>query len=66
MKPLTYEQAMERLSAITERLEDESLPLEESLKLYEEASALVRLCSKYLDTAEQKIVSLSDGEAQDD
>lgn len=66
MKPLTYEQAMERLSAITERLEDGSLPLEESLKLYEEASALVRLCSKYLDTAEQKIVSLSDGEAQDD
>ncbi len=66
MKPLTYEQAMERLSAITERLEDGSLPLEESLKLYEEASALVRLCSTYLDTAEQKIVSLSDGEAQDD
>ena len=39
---------------------------EEALKLYEEASALVRLCNTYLDSAEQKIVSLSDGEAQDD
>lgn len=66
MKQFTYEQAMERLSAITDRLEDGSLPLEESLKLYEEASALVRLCNTYLDSAEQKIVSLSDGEAQDD
>lgn len=66
MKQLTYEQAMERLSAITDRLEDGSLPLGDALKLYEEASALVRLCNTYLDTAEQKIVTLSDGEAQDD
>ena len=66
MKELSYEQAMDRLAEITDRLEAGSLPLGDSLKLYEEASALVRLCSKYLDTAEQKIVSLSDGEAQDD
>ena len=66
MKQLSYEQAMDRLSVITERLEDGSLPLEESLKLYEEASALVRLCSKYLDNAEQKIAVFSDGEVQDD
>ena len=66
MKQLTYAPAMERLSAITDALEEGSLPLADTLKLYEEASALVRLCSKYLDTAEQKIVSLSDGEAQDD
>ena len=66
MKELTYEQAMERLSVITDRLEDGSLPLADTLKLYEEASALVRLCSTYLDTAEQKIVSLSAQEAQDD
>jgi exodeoxyribonuclease VII small subunit len=66
MKQLSYEQAMDRLSAITDRLEDGSLPLEDALKLYEEASALVRLCNTYLDAAEQKIVTLSDGEAQDD
>ena len=66
MKQFTYEQAMERLSAITDRLEDGSLPLDDALKLYEEASALVRLCNSYLDAAEQKIVALTDGEAQND
>ena len=66
MKQLTYEQAMERLSEITDRLEDGSLPLADTLKLYEEASALARLRNTYLDNAEQKIVTLSDGEAQDD
>ncbi|MBQ7543116.1 MAG: exodeoxyribonuclease VII small subunit [Clostridia bacterium] len=62
MKQPTYEQAMERLSVITEQLENGSLPLGDSLKLYEEASALVRLCNTYLDTAEQKIVSLAESE----
>ena len=66
MKEPTYEQAMERLSVITAQLEDGSLPLSESLKLYEEASALVRLCSAYLDTAEQRIVTLSAEEEKDD
>jgi exodeoxyribonuclease VII small subunit len=66
MKQLTYEQAMERLAVITDRLEDGSLPLADTLKLYEEASALVRLCNTYLDTAEQKIVTLSDAQAQED
>ena len=66
MKQLTYEQAMERLAVITDRLEDGSLPLADTLKLYEEASALVRLCNTYLDTAEQKIVTLSDVQAQED
>ena len=66
MKQLTYEQAMERLAVITDRLEDGSLPLADTLKLYEEASALVRLCNTYLDTAEQKIVTLSDAQAQEE
>ncbi len=66
MKQPTYEQAMDRLAEITDRLEDGSLPLADTLKLYEEASALVRLCNTYLDTAEQKIVSLSDAQAQED
>lgn len=66
MKQLTYEQAMERLAVITDRLEDGSLPLADTLKLYEEASALVRLCNTYLDTAEQKIVTLSDAQSQEE
>ena len=66
MKQPTYEQAMDRLSVITTQLEDGSLPLGDSLKLYEEASALVRLCNTYLDAAEQKIVTLSEQEEPQD
>ena len=64
MKKYTYEQAMDRLSAITEALENGSLPLDDSLKLYTEASELIRFC---LDNAEQKITELSEkGEAEDE
>ena len=66
MKQMTYEQAMERLSAITEALENGSLPLSDSLKLYEEASGLVRFCNTALDTAEQKILTLTEKEGADD
>ena len=66
MKKPTYEQAMDRLSVITAQLEDGSLPLSDSLKLYEEATALVRLCGDYLDTAEQRLVTLSAEEEPND
>ena len=62
MKKMTYEQAMNRLSEITNALEDGSLPLEDSLKMYTEASELVRFCNRCLDTAEQKIIQLSENE----
>lgn len=64
MKKMTYEQAVERLSQITSSLEDGSLSLDESLKLFEEASALVKFCNECLDKAEQKIVELS-GKGED-
>ena len=63
-KEQTYEQAMQRLDAITSSLEDGSLSLEQSLKLYEEAAGLVRYCNACLDHAEQKLVTLNDAEAQ--
>lgn len=50
---------MQRLTEITQKLEQDTLPLEESLNLYTEASALVSFCNKCLDTAEQKIIDLS-------
>ena len=64
MKEQTYENAMQRLEKITASLEDGSLPLEQSLQLYEEAAGLVRFCNACLDNAEQKIMSLADVEAQ--
>ena len=40
MKPSTFEEAMERLDAITMRMEQENLPLEEMMALYKEGLAL--------------------------
>ena len=61
---MTFEQALERLEAIAEQLEQGSVPLDESLKLYEEGSKLAAVCNATLKNAQQKITELSaaDGE----
>ena len=52
---------MKRLEEIVRTMERGELPLEESLKLFEEGTALVRSCTKQLDEAEMKIVKLMKG-----
>ena len=52
---LSYEQALERLSQIIRAMENDKIPLEESLALYEEGVAIVRRLSAELDQAERKI-----------
>ena len=62
---LSFEESMQRLDAIVRQLERGDVPLEASLALFEEGTALIASCSQLLDTAEQKIVRLkkgSDGE----
>ena len=53
-----FEQALEALEKIVERLEKGELTLEESLKLYEEGIRLSRLCHGKLEEAEGKIETL--------
>ena len=55
---LSFEQAFERLEQILERMNSGKTPLEESLKLFEEAEKLMRICSARLNSAEQKIEQL--------
>lgn len=52
---LTYEQALERLTQIIRAMENDKIPLDESLKLYEEGVVIVRRLSAELDDAERKI-----------
>lgn len=52
---MTFESAMARLEEIVNMLESGKATLDDSLGLYEEGIALVRLCSDRLDKAEQKI-----------
>lgn len=54
----SFEAAYARLEGILGELNSGETPLEESLKLYEEANKLVSLCSSKLNQAEQKIEML--------
>jgi exodeoxyribonuclease VII small subunit len=50
-----FEDAMKELEEIVKRLESGDLPLEESLKIFEEGIALSRYCFKKLEEAEKRI-----------
>ncbi len=58
MKELTYEQAYKRLEEIVEKLENGSVPLEVSMKLFEEGTKLANFCNSKLNDAEQKFTQL--------
>lgn len=60
-KKLSLEEAMARLEEIVAQLEGEKLPLDKSLKLYEEGVKLASLCAGELETAKRKIQILQQG-----
>lgn len=55
---ISFEAAYERLEAILEKLNSGEIPLEDSVRLYEEADFLMIHCQKKLTSAEQKIQTL--------
>lgn len=57
-KGMTYEEAVKRLEEIVRRLEDEDIPLEESLACFQEGIALSRHCREKLAEIEFKIEHL--------
>ncbi|VUT24502.1 MAG: exodeoxyribonuclease VII small subunit [Candidatus Methanolliviera sp. GoM_oil] len=54
----SFEDALEKLEGIVQKLEDGGFSLEESLKLFEEGVFLSRFCYKKLNEAEGKIEKL--------
>ena len=58
-KEMGLEEALDDLERIVEELEDGKKSLEESLALYEKGTKLVRLCQARLESAEQRIESLT-------
>lgn len=55
MAGVKFEQAMARLEAIVGELEKGDLPLDESLKIFEEGIRLSKNCLKVLEEAERKV-----------
>lgn len=63
-KKPTFEENMQRLEQIVRAMERGEVPLEESLKLFQEGTDLVRTCGKLLDEAQlqvKKIAVAEDG-----
>ena len=52
---MTFEQNMGRLEQIVRAMERGDVPLEESLKLFQEGTELVRRCGSLLDAAELQV-----------
>lgn len=60
----SFEESMARLEQIVRAMERGDVPLEESLKLFQEGTELVRGCQKLLDEAQlqiKKIMTAPDG-----
>ena len=51
----TFEASMSRLEQIVRAMERGDVPLEESLKLFQEGTELVRSCQKLLDEAQLQV-----------
>lgn len=51
-KPKTYEEAIAQLEEILDKIADQTTPLEETIKLYAQAAALMEICSQKLHSAE--------------
>lgn len=60
-KKTDIESLMTRLEEIVNEMETEKLPLDKSLKLYEEGIGLVAKCSEELEAAKRKIKILQQG-----
>lgn len=59
---ISFEESVKRLDEIVKQLERGDAPLSESLKLFEEGTALISNCDLLLSEAEQKVVKLIKGQ----
>ena len=54
-----FEKAMVEIKSIVEAIEEGKLPLDESIKKYENALTLIKKCQNLLQTANQKIEEIT-------
>lgn len=58
-KKQTFEEALERLEAISKILEDGEVTLDDSLKVFEEGMKLVDFCNSRLNDVQKRIEKLT-------
>lgn len=57
----TFEENISRLEQIVRAMERGDVALEESLKLFQEGTELVRICEKLLDDAQMQVTKITAG-----
>ena len=56
----TYEEALLKLNKIVEKMERGDVPLNETVKYFEEGQKLLKFCKTELNAAEGKLMKLSE------
>ncbi|MBS4191226.1 exodeoxyribonuclease VII small subunit [Bacillus sp. FJAT-49705] len=57
-KKLTFEEAMEKLEVIVEKLEEGDVPLEEAINIYKQGMELSKLCHDKLKSVENQLTQI--------
>ena len=60
----SFEELMAELEEITNKLENEKIPLDESVKLFEKGIEISKKCNTKLDNAEKKITILLNADSE--
>ena len=59
---LSFEDAIGQLTSIVSKIESGAIPLQDSLKQYEEGMAMIKHCREILTKAEERIEKISQDE----
>lgn len=64
---ITFEEAMEKLEVIVDKLEEGDIPLEEAISIYREGMELSRVCQEKLKNIEEQLTQIitEDGAKED-
>ncbi len=63
-RALTFEEAMEKLEVIVEKLEEGDVPLEEAITFYKEGMELSKLCHNKLKHVEEQLTQILTDDGQ--
>jgi exodeoxyribonuclease VII small subunit len=66
IESLSFEQAIENLTEIVEKIETGQVPLAESLQQYEKGMAMIQHCRRILLDAEKRIEEIADNDAEEE
>ncbi|MDE6953641.1 MAG: exodeoxyribonuclease VII small subunit [Erysipelotrichales bacterium] len=66
MEKMTYEQAIKRLEEIIKQLENNEIPLEDSISLFQEGVELSQFCDNKLKNIQKKVAQIYENDQLND